>query len=138
MQQRPDSSTLLEAVAQFLMTELLPTIQDKRLAFRVMIAANMANIVSGELRSDDDRYASEVKRLQALLPDVVKGDAANLPRRAQRAEALTALNRALADGLRKGKFAPDQLKAIQEHVKKTALETLAVENPRFDTSEEIE
>jgi hypothetical protein len=141
MQDRPDPSTLLDGVAQFLMTEVLPKIEDKALAFRVMIAANLSTVVSAGLRSEDERVAAEAKRLQLLLPEMVvagESDAAALPTRKQRSEAVAKLNRELARRLREGGFDAEQLGKVQEHVKKTALEALAVVNPRFDTSEEIE
>ncbi|MEW5848012.1 MAG: DUF6285 domain-containing protein [Myxococcota bacterium] len=137
MQQRPDPSTLLDAVCSFLLTEVAPKIDDKALSFRVMIAANLANIVSQELRTDEKRLSDELQRLQAILPDVT-GDASQLRTRAERLAALDTLNRALARGLRERHFSGAQMDTILEHVRVTTLETLAVTNPRFDASDEIE
>jgi len=138
MQLRPDSSTLLEAVAQFLLSDLLPNVTDKSLAFKVMIAANLTGMVAQELRTDDERYLAEVARLQALLPGVVDGDARLLPTHAARVDALTRLNAKLAQGLRDNSFSVEQLAAITAHVKQTAMETLQATNPRFDTSPRID
>ena len=138
MQLRPDQSTLLEAVAQILLGDVLPHVTDKALAFKVMIAANLTGMVAQELRTDDARFQGEVMRLQALLPGVVDGDAGKLPTHAARVDAITRLNAALADGLRNNRFTPSQLKDITAHVKQTAVETLQTTNPRFDLSAVID
>ena len=137
MQERPDSSALLEAVASFLISELLPSVTDKRLAFRVMIAANLASVVSAELRTDDARFSAEVERLRALLPDArAEKDPHKFSSRAERNAALEALNRELVDKLRSGEGSANEKAARFAHVKQTALETLSVANPRFDTADE--
>ena len=138
MQLRPDAPTLLDAVTQFLLSELLPQVQDKALAFKVMIAASLTGTVALELKNEDALYVAEVGRLQTLLPGVVDGDARVRASHAERAEALMKLNGALAEGLRKRRFNDAQLKAITAHVRQTAMETLQATNPRFDTSAEID
>ena len=129
MQNRPDHSTLLDAIASFLMADLVPRLEaDKALQFRVLIAANLATVVAGEVRTGAARFASETTRLQALLasPQLPGDDA-----------ALEAHNRQLASALRKNALAPAQLDAALEHLFVTAKETLEVTNPRFELNEEI-
>jgi len=129
MQNRPDASTLLDAVAGFLMAEVAPKLEgDKALQFRVMIAANLATVVSGELRTEDDRFAAESARLSGIV-----GANATLqsPRRDERLAALTAMDAALTARIRAN--GPDA--ATFEHLWQTAKETLKVVNPRFDVSE---
>ncbi len=132
MQNRPDASTLLDAVASFLMAEVGPKLEaDKALQFRLMIAANLATVVAAELRTEDDRFAAEAARLNALVP----GDAQKLssPRRDERMAALGTMDAALVARLRqKG---PDG--ATLEHLWETAKQTLQVTNPRFDVSEDL-
>jgi hypothetical protein len=137
MQQRPDKAALMEALAQFLMSEVYPAIPDKKLNFRVLIAANLATIVASELKTEDERAASELSRLQALLPGVSDGDPSKMTDKA-RAEALSALNRALATGLRERRFSPELMPRVQAHLRQTLSETLGVVNPRFDLSPIIE
>lgn len=130
MQNRPDASTLLDAVASFLMTEVAPKLEaDKALQFRMMIAANLATMVAAELRTEDDRFAAEAERLKALVP----GDAQRLssPRRDERMAALAGLEAALVTQIRHQ--GPDA--ATLEHLWETAKQTLQVTNPRFDVSE---
>jgi hypothetical protein len=135
VQTRPDASTLLDAVATFLLEEVSPKLkEDKGLAFRVMIAANLASIVSTELKTQDDRFSHEARRLKALLPGAA--DEAKLwsPRTNERLEALTALERELAKRLRSGSIPIDD--KVIEHLVETAKDTLASTNPRFELGDE--
>lgn len=123
MRNRPDASTLLDAVASFLMAEVAPRLDaDKALQFRMMIAANLATVVAAELRTEDDRFAAEAERLKALVP----GDASKLssPRRDERMAALAAME-----------AGPDD--ATLNHLWETAKQTLQASNPRFDLSENL-
>lgn len=130
MQNRPDPSTLLDAVATFLMAEVVPKLEaDKALQFRAMIAANVATVVAGELRTEDDRFAAEAARLSALVPGAVTGSLTSA-RRDERLAALAALDAALVQRLRTQ--GPDD--AALDHLLQTAQQTLAVTNPRFDSS----
>ncbi len=57
MQLRPDHATLLDAVAQFLLSEVSASLEaNKALQFRVLIAANLANVVANELRTEHARF----------------------------------------------------------------------------------
>jgi hypothetical protein len=136
VQDRPDPSTVLDAISQFLTTEVLPKIGDKALAFRVMIAANLTTTLSSELRTEDARWQSEFSRLQRLVPGIADG---TLPaRRAEKLDMVQRLNRALTAKLREGTLSTDALEQVRKHLEETALETLAVVNPRFDTAAEID
>jgi hypothetical protein len=133
MQTRPDGSTLLDAVATFLLTEIAPKLEaDKALQFRLMIAANLSTVVAGELRTEDDRFAAEAARLSALLPGVAGIAGLSSPRRDHRLAALTTLEAALAARLRAN--GPDD--GALAHLWETAKQTLRVTNPRFDLSED--
>lgn len=135
MQTRPDAATLLEAVAAFLLEEVSPKLkEDKAIAFRVMIAANLANVVATELRTQDERFVNEARRLKAMLPGVA--DEAKLwsARTHDRLDALTALERELATRLRAGKMKIDE--RVLEHLTQTARETLSAVNPRFELGDE--
>src|SRR5437879_4189049 len=97
MQNRPDGSTLLDAVATFLIGEVAPKLEaDKALQFRVMIAANLATIVAAEQRTEDDRFAAEARRLAALLPEIGHLPQLSSPRRSERMTAIAAMEAALA------------------------------------------
>lgn len=125
MLERPDEPALLDAVARFLMADLHPEVKDKKLAFRVLIAANLATTLANQLRTQQERQGAERSRLRALLGDSAGGD-------------LGALNAALAVRLRAGGVPAEELGRISAHVKQTLQEALSVVNPSFDTSAEIE
>jgi len=133
MQQRPSKTELLRAVAQFLLAEAYPAIADKRLNFRVLIAANLANVVATELETGPALIDSEVSRLELLLPDVAGGDDRQSP-----AHRMARLNEELVLRLRSKQFDQRQRDQVWAHVKQTLIETLGIVNPRFDTSPEIE
>ena len=135
MQTRPDAATLLDAVATFLLEEISPKLKDdKALAFRVMIAANLANVVATELRTQDERFINEARRLKALLPHAAHEEKLWSARTSERTEALLGLERELAHRLRSGKMRIDE--KVLEHLTQTAKETLAAVNPRFELGDE--
>lgn len=128
MQNRPDHPTLLDAVATFLMADIAPKLEaDKALQFRVLIAANLANVIAGELRTAPVRFGNEAQRLSALL------GAAAAP---TTDSELDALNRQLATALRKNTLPAGKHAEALEHLFATAKETLEVTNPRFELGEE--
>lgn len=67
MQDRPTADELAEAVRQFLQEELAPTLDDPRLRFRTLIAANLMAIVSRELRAGAAPLRAEWRALAGLL-----------------------------------------------------------------------
>lgn len=124
MQNRPDHSTLLDAIASFLMADVAPKLEaDKALQFRMLIAANLATVVAGELRTQSTRLSAERARLQKLLGST--------------SQDLEAMNRQLAASLRKNALSPEELSAALDHLLATARETLEVTNPRFDLGADV-
>jgi hypothetical protein len=124
MQNRPDAPALMDAVAEFLLSEVLSSVAaDKALSFKVMIAANLCTVVSGELRTQGAREAAEREGLHALLPGM--GTTTDL----------NALNAELSRRLREGSLDAAQLGAAQSHLMQVARDTLGYVNPRFDVSD---
>ena len=122
MQEKPNNEELLAAISAFLMAELKPVITDARLSFRVLIAANLAQIVANELQKGPQQDAAELQRLKQLLPDLSSND-------------LRVLEGELAARLRDGRV---DLEAARAHLRETLRDQLAVNNPFFDTRPEIE
>ena len=52
MPDRPNASELIEAVFEFLATEVLPTADDQRLRFRTLVAMNALGIARREIESN--------------------------------------------------------------------------------------
>jgi hypothetical protein len=79
---RPTALELIEAVTEFLSTEVLPEATDHRAKFRTLVALNALGIAYRELESDedlligDDEAAGLARRIRA--GDVREGDAALL------------------------------------------------------------
>jgi hypothetical protein len=86
MHDRPNALELLEAVTEFLSTEVLPTASDQRLKFRTLVALNALGIAYRELTSNtvllgSDERAELAKRIRAGEPpdgvlDTLKEDVA--------------------------------------------------------------
>jgi hypothetical protein len=79
---RPTALELIEAVTEFLSTEMLPAATDHRLKFRTLVALNALGIAYRELESGedlliaDDEAAELARRIRA--GDVREGDHALL------------------------------------------------------------
>ena len=79
MQDRPHAAELAEAVREFIETEILPGIDDPRLRFRALVAANGLGILERELTIGPPLVRREVGSLARLLgredpvPDDVDG-----------------------------------------------------------------
>ena len=123
MQDRPRASELAEAVREFIETEILPTIDDPRLRFRALVAANGLGILERELALGAPLVRREVGALMRLLgrADSVPDDPDELRRRA------SDLNRELASRIRAGD-APDGTLA---HLVATVADKLRVASPRY-------
>jgi hypothetical protein len=66
MQDRPTSVELLEAAADFVDRELVPTIEGAR-QFQARVIANVMRIVAREIKLEDPLVRGEVKALARLL-----------------------------------------------------------------------
>ena len=68
MPDRPRAPELIEAVWEFLSTEVLPTLDDHRLKFRTLVAMNALGIARRELESNEpDLTDQELRELARLI-----------------------------------------------------------------------
>jgi hypothetical protein len=69
MTERPSAQELTEAILEFLGGEILPTLTDQRLRFRMLVAMNALGIVHRELEAlpaeDDAEQRELVQRIRA-------------------------------------------------------------------------
>ncbi len=69
MSERPTAQELTEAIVEFLGGEILPTLDDHRLRFRMLVALNALGIVHRELAAlppeDDSERRELVRRIRA-------------------------------------------------------------------------
>jgi Domain of unknown function (DUF6285) len=63
MSERPTAQELTEAILEFLGGEILPTLTDHRLRFRMLVAMNALGIVYRELEALPDEDDSELREL---------------------------------------------------------------------------
>ena len=118
MSDRPTASELADAVREFLESEVLPSVQDPRLRFRLLVAANALSIARRELEMGDDLSREELALLRPL------GDAP--PPGTPREQAL-ALSTALARRIRRGDVPSGTLEALR----RIAELKLRVASPRY-------
>ena len=129
MQDRPTAQELVEAVASFLETEILPTLTDPRLRFRGLIAANVLGIVARELA--DGRSSLPKERLQ--LAKLLGNDLTDIPDRdADLLSGVALLSREFCLRVRSGVFdSTVAFDAALVFAEATVVEKLRINNPRY-------
>jgi Domain of unknown function (DUF6285) len=123
MQDRPTSNELSEAVREFLEQEIVPTITDARLKFRVLVAMNALTMISREVNLEESQLQAEFSSLKSLLgQDVPSPDSFSSLK-----AMTTELNSELSSRIRSGN-APENVFAHLEDVTRAKL---AVTNPAY-------
>jgi hypothetical protein len=112
MQNRPTAAELAEAVRSFLEEEIGPVLQDPRLRFRTLVAANALSILGRDLALGRELLAEEVSLLSGVL--------------GMQADAPT-LNAELCRRIRAGKPPVGTLKALRH----LAELKLRIASPRY-------
>ena len=97
MTDRPDPGELAEAVRSFLEAEILPALQDPRLKFRALVAANALGILGRDLLLGADLDREEARLLTGLL-----GQGGDPGADGRALPALPALNNELCSRIRRG------------------------------------
>src|SRR5207244_5805865 len=121
-QDRPSAAELAQAVREFIETEVLPGIDDPRLRFRTLVAANGLGILEREIALGAPLVRREVGSLARLL-----GLTASIPDDVDELRRQAAdLNRELAQRIRAGE-APEGTLA---HLVATVGDQLRVASPR--------
>lgn len=77
MQNRPTAAELADAVRSFLEEEIGPALQDQRLRFRALVAANALKILGRDLALGEELLREEAELLAGLLG--VAGGARDVP-----------------------------------------------------------
>jgi hypothetical protein len=73
MPDRPDALELIEAVTEFLSSEVLPAAADQRLKFRTLVALNALGIARRELEASDNLSLSQ-EEVTELAQRIRAGD----------------------------------------------------------------
>ena len=111
---RPNMQELVEAVREFLENKVQPAI-DGQISFHTRIAINMLKIVERELDLGPKLNQEETGRLKQILGQ--EG-------------SLEDLNAALCEKLKSGEM-DYQSDELTEHLQKSALGKLAIDNPEY-------
>jgi hypothetical protein len=123
MQDQPTARELTESIAQFLETEILPTLDDARLKFRTRVAINLLHILAREISQTDAQLRAESERLYALMNTT--------PRENSRAD-IERMTREFARRIRAGEADQGAFHdAVVAHVEQTVIEKLEIANPRY-------
>lgn len=126
MNDRPTADELLEALREFLTSEVAPAAATHRARFRTLIAANVVSIVRRELAAGDG-VAEELRAICDLLDEPP-----NAGRPADPSGALLAANRRLAAHIRSGAADEgDHARAVHHLVRQQVERKLAVNNPAY-------
>jgi hypothetical protein len=116
MHQRPDPDDLLAAVAMYLREQALPQLPGHT-AYLARVAANALDIVRRQLQLAPAADAAELQRLRQLLH-------CDAP--------LDALNKMLCERIGAGEVGL-HTPGLAEHLWQTTLDTLAVDQPGYDS-----
>lgn len=111
---RPSVPELLEAVREFLETEVQPSLEGS-VAFHTRVAVNVLKIVERELADGPTLAAAEKARLVGLLGH--DGD-------------LDDLANELIEAIRAGRM-DVTTPGLKEHLRSTVMAKLAIDNPRY-------
>jgi hypothetical protein len=118
MPDRPGPAELVEAVREFLEAEVLPTVEESRLRFRVLVAANALSIAHRDLELGRGLVEEEIELLEEL---VGRSSASSSD------ERRISLNRELARRVRRGDVPNGTLEALR----RIAQLKLRVASPRY-------
>jgi Domain of unknown function (DUF6285) len=114
MQDEPTPTELIEAVADFLRSDIAPMISGHN-AFKLRVSINALDLVTRQLALEQGGDAAEAVRLSRLLG--VQG-------------SLVDLNRTLADRIAKGEV-DLQTPGLADHLWQTTMDKLAVDQPNY-------
>jgi hypothetical protein len=114
VQDEPTPTELIKAVADFLRTEITPSIKGHN-AFKLRVGINALDLVTRQLALQESSEAAEAVRLKALLG--IDG-------------SVMELNRALAEKIAKGEVDLDT-PGLKEHLWQTTMDKLAVDQPNY-------
>ena len=114
MQDEPTPEELIKAVADFLRNDIAPEISGHN-AFKLRVSINALDLVTRQLKLQQDSDAAEAARLSQLLG--VEG-------------SLGELNRVLADRIAKGEV-DLQTPGLSDHLWQTTMANLAVDQPNY-------
>jgi hypothetical protein len=124
---RPTATELLEAVQQFLQTEILPTLTNARLRYQMLVAVHVLNVVERELSCEEEYLRAEWQMLSEVL-----GEKAPAPETfCGLREAVHSGNVNLCTRIREGEFdEPARFRAVLQLVRQEVERKAELNRPR--------
>lgn len=129
MQYRPEHTDLLDAIQDFLIKEVLPTVKDNdAVAYKTLVSWNMLGVVSRELKNGRTLLEQDAAALAQML-----GEKINPHELADRAlwQKSQQLALAAAKAIRKSKLSVGSTEWLT--VKEVLKHNLQIANPRYGT-----
>ena len=146
MQDKPTSTELLEAIQDFLMKEIMPTVKDKDLlSFKTIISWNMLGVIIREIKQEEPLLSKEFSSIIPLLGEKEKNLLSQNPKLSnfnlnspdlselsliEKKEILLKANELLAKTIREEKILPSN-KEVYHHIMETLKDKLSISNPRY-------
>ncbi|MCZ8345950.1 MAG: DUF6285 domain-containing protein [Leptospiraceae bacterium] len=146
MQDKPTSTELLEAIQDFLMKEIMPTVKDKDLlSFKTLISWNMLGVIIREIKQEEPLLSKEFSSIIPLLGEKEKNLLSQNPKLSnfnlnspdlselsliEKKEILLKANELLAKTIREEKNLPSN-KEVYHHIMETLKDKLSISNPRY-------
>lgn len=130
MQYRPEAADLCDAIADYLLKEVMPAVKESdELAYKALVSWNMLGVVSRELREEEELLRNEVGRLHQILDEPGLEELETL---ADVKNRIRELNTKLAEKIKNDGIS-EPSHQIWAHVRQTLVENLSISNPRFQT-----
>jgi hypothetical protein len=131
MLDRPDAAELLEALSAFLDEDLVPGLEG-RLRFHALVAANVARILTRELRLGPQLAIAEIAELSALLACPGFNDEVTQSMEQDRESAIRELKRRLCEKIESGEMDEEPSRGLlKSYLKRSILRRLKIANPKF-------
>jgi hypothetical protein len=157
MQDKPTSIDLLEAIQDFLMKEIMPTVKEKDLlSFKTLISWNMLGVIIREIKQEEpllekefssllsllgekaDKLIPKLKQESEILPSEDKSEPNKKSNNTnfselnlnEKKEIVSQANEILANQIRDQKILPSNQQVLN-HVMETLKDKLAISNPRY-------
>lgn len=133
MQDRPDINSLLEAVQDFLIKEVMPAVKDSdSLSYKTLVSWNMLGVIGREVRLGEKSSVIELERLKKILSqeDVSVSSLSH----SERLILSGRLNQMLSEKIRNEKISIEN-REIWNAVKQGLAEKLEITNPKFSSGD---
>lgn len=139
MQDKPDANTLLEAIQDLLIKEVLPEIKDNdSLSYKTLVSWNMLGVIGREIKYGEIFLDKEIERMSMFFRNksisFINTDVKDESYIAKM-KRCRSLNEKLTEYIRKKKSSNEDLE-LWNLVKESLNEKLKISNPRFGTGEQ--